>query len=331
MRGAEETSRARICVYGAGAVGGNFAVRLANAGHSVSAVARGAHLQAIRNGGLTMISGDARSTAKIVASADPADLGEQDLVIATLKGHALPDMAARIAPLLGPDTVVLFAQNGIPWWYADGLSPSRPAPPDLSALDPGGMLRRKIGIERTLGAVIYSSNDLVEPGVVKNNSPSRNRLIIGEVDDRDSDRVRLLRRLLSDAGIESPPCDDLRQRLWDKLIANIRASILAFLTEQTSREVFDDPDLRPIVDRLGADALAIASAHGITCVIDQKGPAAGHKSSMLQDYEKGRPQEIYPLITMPQAFGEIAGVSTPTLDTIAGLARAKAAARRQPA
>lgn len=318
--------KARICVYGAGAVGGNFAVRLARGGHDVSVVARGAHLDAIRANGLTLVSGDERTTVRVAATDDPAELGEQDLVISTLKGHALPDMAAKIAPLLGPGTPVIFAQNGIPWWYGDGLG-DRPLPPDVSSLDPGAMLRSKIGLARTLGGVIYSSNDLPEPGVVHNNSPTRNRLIIGEVDDADSRRIRHLRAVLTDAGIDSPPCDDLRRMLWDKLITNIRVSILAFLTEQTSYEVFHHPDLRPIVDRLGSEAVAIAAAHAITCELDDKGPAPGHKSSMLQDHERGRPQEIGPLLTMPQAFGRAAGIPAPTLDTIAALVRAKVNAR----
>lgn len=314
----------RICVYGAGAVGGNFAERLANAGHSVSVVARGAHLAALRSDGIRVRRGEDESHASVVASDDPASLGAQDLVIVTLKAHALADIADRIAPLLGEDTPIIFAQNGIPWWYAQGLGADRPAPPDLSLLH-ANQLSRQFARHRVIGGVINSSNDLVAPGIVKNNSPKRNRLVIGEIDDQPTARIAALRSAIEGAGIESPASDDLRARIWDKLISNMRVSLLAFLTGQTSREVWDDPELRPIVDRLGHETLAIAAAHGITCSLDGGGPSPGHKSSMLQDYERGRPQEIDALVTAPQLFARAAGIDTPTVDTIAGLVRSKAA------
>lgn len=313
----------RICIYGAGAVGGNFAVRLASAGHAVSVIARGDHLAAIRSKGLTLHSGDTHKTVQVAASDDPADFGEQDLVITTLKAHGLPSMAERMAPLLGAETPVVFAQNGIPWWYAHGLDPSWPTP-DLAVLNEP-LLAKSIGIERVIGGVIHSSNDVAEPGVIRNNSPRRNRLVVGEVDDSTTPRIVELRRLLSDAGIESPETDNLRAMIWDKLISNMRVSLLSFLVDKTSREVFDDPDIRPIVDRLGEEGVAIARAHGLTCKIDAGGPSPGHRSSMLQDYEQGRAQEIDALVTAPQLFARSAGVDTPTFDTVAGLVRAKAA------
>jgi 2-dehydropantoate 2-reductase len=314
----------RICIYGAGAVGGNFAVRLAAAGHTVSVVARGDHLAAIGSNGLTLHSGDSTTTVQVAASDDPAALGEQDLVIATLKAHALPAMAERIGPLLGPGTPVIFAQNGIPWWYAHGLAPSRPRPPARGLLNESG-LAAAIGVERVIGGVIHSSNDVARPGVIRNNSPKRNRLAIGEVDDAATPRIARLRALLEEATIESPPTGDLRALIWDKLISNMRVSLLSFLVERTSREVYDDPEIRPIIDRLGAEGVAIAAAHGVACTIDAGGPSPGHRSSMLQDYEQGRAQEIDALVTAPQLFSRAMHVDTPTFDTIAGLVRAKAA------
>ncbi len=314
----------RICIYGAGAVGGNFAVRLASAGHTVSVIARGDHLAAIRKSGLTMLSAETSTTVQVAASDDPSDLGQQDLVITTLKAHGLPSMAGRIGPLLGAKTPVLFAQNGIPWWYIYGLDPARPRPPELSVLN-AALLADKIGIDRVIGGVIHSSNDVAEPGIIRNNSPKRNRLAIGEVDDAASPRIVALRQILSDAGIDSPETKDLRTQIWDKLISNLRVSLVSFLVERTSREVFDDPDIRPIIDRLGAEGLAIAAAHGVTCKIDAGGPSPGHRSSMLQDYEQGRLQEIDGLVTAPQLFARKMNVETPALDTIAGLVRAKAA------
>src|SRR5215475_3539975 len=191
----------RICVFGAGAIGGNFAARLAEAGNDVSVVARGAHLEAIRAKGLTLIAGDKKIVAKVKASDRPADLGPQDAVISTLKATALQDLAKSVEPLLGPDTPVVFAQNGIPWWYGHGLAKSRPAAPDLSRLDPGGALAKAVGLHRVLGGVISSPNTVVEPGVVHNEVPERNVLSVGEPDDRSSPRIEALRATLRAAGI----------------------------------------------------------------------------------------------------------------------------------
>ena len=173
----------KICVFGAGAIGGNFAARLADAGNEVSVVVRGAHLEAIKAKGLTLIAGDKKIVARVKASDKPADLGRQDIVISTLKANGLPALAETVAPLLGPETGVVFAQNGIPWWYGRGLDKTRPAAPDLSRLDPGGALAKAVGYERTLGGAITSPNHVVEPGVVVNEQPDRNTLWVGEIDE----------------------------------------------------------------------------------------------------------------------------------------------------
>src|SRR5215470_13254999 len=195
----------RICIFGAGAVGSHFAVRLADAGHEVSCVIRGAHLAAMKANGLTLRVGDKETHVKVRASDDPATLGPQDLVISTLKATGVASLASGLKPLLGADTPVIFAQNGIPWWYDIGLPADHPAPPDLSFLDPGGALRAAIPKERIIGGVIFSSNEVIEPGVVQNLSPERNLLLIGECDDRASDRIAGLRTLLESASIGSAP------------------------------------------------------------------------------------------------------------------------------
>ena len=174
----------RICVFGAGAVGSHFAVRLALAGHDVSCVMRGAHLDAVKANGLTLRVGNGEFKAKVRASSDPAALGRQDAVICTLKATGLPSLADGLQPLLGEDTAVVFAQNGVPWWYDIGLSPRHPPVPDLAFLDPGGRLRAAIPKQLIVGGVVFSSNEVVAPGVVANLSPERNRLLIGECDDR---------------------------------------------------------------------------------------------------------------------------------------------------
>src|SRR3954469_18190479 len=201
----------RICVFGAGAVGSHFAVRLALAGHDVSCVMRGAHLDAVKADGLTLRVGNEAFRSTVRASSDPAALGPHDAVICTLKATGLPSFAEGLQPLLGEDTAVVFAQNGIPWWYDIGLSPSHPRVPDLAFLDPGGRLRAAIPKRLIVGGVVFSSNEVVAPGVVANLSPERNRLLIGECDDRQSERIARLRAALNEAAIESPDVAQIRE------------------------------------------------------------------------------------------------------------------------
>jgi len=239
----------RICVFGAGAVGSHFAVRLALAGHDVSCVMRGAHLDAVKANGLTLRVGNGEFKAKVHASSDPAALGRQDAVICTLKATGLPSLAEGLQPLLGEDTAVVFAQNGVPWWYDIGLSPRHPQVPDLAFLDPGGRLRAAIPKQLIVGGVVFSSNEVVAPGVVANLSPERNRLLIGECDDRQSERVAKLRAALNEASIDSPEVTQIRETIWSKLLTNMSMSVLCLLTGQTARAVRDDPALAEIVPR----------------------------------------------------------------------------------
>src|SRR5258705_4506152 len=174
----------RICIFGAGAVGSHFAVRLALAGHDVCCVMRGPHLEAVKAKGLTLRVGEAGFSARGKSSDDAATLGPQDLVISTLKANSLGSLVRGLPPLLGDNTGIVFAQNGIPWWYDIGLPPDHRPPPDLAFLDPGGRLRAVGSRERIVGGVIFSSNEVVEPGVVKNLSADRNRLLSVECDDR---------------------------------------------------------------------------------------------------------------------------------------------------
>ena len=315
----------RICVFGSGAVGSHFAVRLALAGHDVSCVMRGPHLEAVKANGLTLRVGEAAFTAKVAASDDPAALGPQDFVISTLKATGLAALAPGLQPLLGDDTAVVFAQNGIPWWYDLGLSADHPAVPDLAFLDPGGRLRAVIPKARIIGGVIFSSNEIVAPGVVANFSPERNRLLIGECDDRRSERIAQLRTVLNEASIESPEVLAIRETIWSKLLTNMSMSVLCLLTGQTARGVRDDPDLAEIVPRLLDEAAAVAqSCFPAVRRVTRTGPAPDHKPSILQDYELGRAMEIDVLVRAPAAFARAAGLSTPTLDMMAALATRQA-------
>ena len=315
----------RICVFGSGAVGSHFAVRLALAGHDVSCVMRGPHLEAVKANGLTLRVGEATFTAKVTASDDPAALGPQDFVISTLKATGLAALAPGLQPLLGDDTAVVFAQNGIPWWYDLGLSADHPAVPDLAFLDPGGRLRAAIPKARIIGGVIFSSNEIVAPGVVANFSPERNRLLIGECDDRRSERIAQLRTVLNEASIESPEVLAIRETIWSKLLTNMSMSVLCLLTGQTARAVRDDPALADVVPRLLDEANSVAqSCFAEVKRVTRTGPAPDHKPSILQDYELGRAMEIDALVRAPGAFARAAGLSTPMLDLLAALAVQKA-------
>jgi 2-dehydropantoate 2-reductase len=311
----------RICIFGAGAVGSHFAVKLALAGHDVSCLMRGPHLEAVKSNGLVLRVGDAEFAAKVKASDEPAALGPQDFVISTLKATGIAALAAGLRPLLGDGTAVVFAQNGIPWWYDIALSPHHPPPPDLGFLDPGGRLRSAVSRERIIGGVIFSSNEVVAPGVVANLSPDRNRLLVGECDDRTSDRIEQLRASLDAAKIESPPVPDIREAIWSKLLTNMSMSVLCLLTGQTARAVRDEPALREVIPRLLDEANGIAqSCYPQVKRVSRTGPAPDHKPSILQDYELGRAMEIDVLVRAPAAFARAAGLSTPMLDLMAALA-----------
>lgn len=311
----------RICIFGAGAVGGHFALRLARAGHEVACVMRGPHLYAVKEKGLTLRVGDSELSAKVKASDDPRALGHQDLVISTLKATAVKDLAEGLPPLLGEDTPVVFAQNGIPWWYDVGLPKDHPPSPDLSFLDPGGRLHAAIAKRRIIGGVIFSSNEVVAPGVVQNLSPDRNRVVVGECDDLSDERIASLRRTFEDAGIECPPAAQIREAIWSKLLTNMSMSVLCLLSGQTAKAVREDPVFKEVIPRLLEESNAIAQS----CIptvkrVTRTGPAPNHKPSILQDYELGRPMEIDALVRAPAAFARAARVSTPALEVMGALA-----------
>jgi 2-dehydropantoate 2-reductase len=311
----------RICIFGAGAVGSHFAVRLALSGHDVSCVMRGPHLEAVKAKGLTLRVDGAEFTAKVKASDDPAALGPQDVVISTLKANGLNSLVAGLPPLLGADTSVVFAQNGIPWWYDIGLAPDHPPPPDLGFLDSGGRLRAAVSKDRIIGGVIFSANEIVAPGIVSNNSTDRNLLVVGECDDRPTARIERLRAALTEAGVQSPPAARIREEIWTKLIGNMSISVLCLLTGQTVKQAVQDPALRDVVPRMLEEAQAIGQSCYSGVRRNTKGGAPpDHKPSLLQDYERGRPMEIDALVRAPAAFARAAGLATPMLDMLTALA-----------
>lgn len=328
----------RICIFGAGAVGGHLAAKLASAGHAVSAVARGANLAALKAGGIALREGARTYAGRLRASGDAAELGAQDVVFVTTKATALSAFADA-APALGhSETLFVFVQNGIPWWYAQGIhagaGAARPCPPDLARLDPGSRLAGAVPAEQLLGAVVYSSNIIDAPGQVSNFSAGRNMLVVGRPDDRETAKVAELRALLIAAGLHSPAVPDIRAAVWDKLLVNFASSLCVPIGEPISALV-EDPRLRAARERLFAEGRAIARAHGVRPEDAPRRPGGGqqtagaisHRPSMLQDYELGRPMEVEAILATPCAFARSAGVEAPALEQLAAIT-ARLAARK---
>ena len=319
----------RICVFGAGAVGGHFAAQLAAVGHDVSVIARGAHLEAMRRNGLTLVKGERRITARVRAAARPEEIGRVDCVLVTLKATGLGALADGVGPLLAPDTGVVFAQNGIPWWYAQGLAGRPPPPPDLARLDPEGTLARAVAPQQVIGGVVYSANEVIEPGVVRSNAPQRNVLVLGEPGGARSQRLVALSAALEQAEIQAPVEADIRRSIWAKLLINLGSSALGVVTGETVKDVMADPALAALRQRVHEEGTAIAAAHGVDPEgaplpppHQSGGPA--HRTSMLQDYERGRPMEIDAILMAPLWFARAAGVPAPALEALAALAAHKA-------
>jgi 2-dehydropantoate 2-reductase len=325
----------KICVFGAGAVGGHVAAKLAAGGHDVSVIARGAHLEAMRDKGITLVQGEKTIRGRVRAVADASSLGLQDFVFVTLKANALGDFAAAAAPIVGPQTGVVFGQNGIPWWYGVGLSPQRPKPPDLSKLDPGGRLQKILKPEQIIGGVVYSANEVREPGViVNNNMPGHNMIVVGRADDADSPRIAELRSLLQKNDLSSPDTTDIRTAVWAKIVQALGTGTLCTLTGAAIAAVRGSAALSKLAARLGDETRAIARAHGVDPDRAPNRPSGGqssgliaHKPSMLQDYERGRPMEVEAQLATPLAFARVANVAVPALETVVPLIAFKAAAK----
>ena len=319
----------KICVFGAGAIGGHLAMRLALGGAEVSIVARGAHLAAIRAHGLRMMAPDQDVTRPIAASADPTELGPQDAVLVTVKSPALPAVAAAIAPLLRPDTPVVFVINGIPWWYFDSAGDNL-AKLRLPQLDPDNALHDAIGPQRSLGGVVYSACEVTEPGVVHVESP-RNRLIIGEIDGTMSARAEAIAAPLRAGGIQIDLTDDIRSAVWTKLLMNLGGSPLSVLTTSAPMVNLAEPAIEVALRAIYAEGDAVARALGSNPTLDveaqlRSGRKLTHRPSMLQDLELGRPMEIATILNAPLQLARACGVATPTLDLITALARLRAQA-----
>jgi 2-dehydropantoate 2-reductase len=319
----------RVCVYGAGAIGGHLAIRLARGGADVAVVARGPHLAAIQANGLTVHAVDGTHRIAVRATDDPASLGVQDAVFVTVKAPALGDVAAGIGPMLGPDTPVAFVMNGIPWWYCLSLGGALDGQ-RLARIDPGDALFRAIGAGRAMGGVVYSASAVVAPGVVEVEQP-KSRVVLGEIDGAKSKRLAALAGLISAGGISGEAVADIRTEIWNKLISNIAGGTLAVLSGSAPKAVYTEDAAREASLRAMGEATAIAQALGSRPTTNHEArvksqSAMDHKPSILQDLELGRPMEIDGMFDAPLALARLVGVATPTLDLLVALCKLKARA-----
>lgn len=314
----------KICIYGAGAIGGYMAVCLAEAGYEVSVVARGAHLEAIRANGLTLLQGDSRRQVRLKASENPADLGVQDYVITTLKAHSIPTVAASMAQLFHDRTAVVTAVNGLPWWYFYGLEGSFSGT-RLESVDPGGVLWETLGPERAIGCVVYPACEVVEPGVVQH--VEGDRFTLGEPTGERTGRVMALSEALRAGGLKAPVKPRIRDEIWIKLWGNVSFNPISALTRATLDRILASDDVRAVARAMMVEAQTIAERIGVRFAIDVDrrllgGESVGvHKTSMLQDIERGRPMEIDATVASVQELGKLVDVPTPTIDTVLALVR----------
>lgn len=317
----------RICIYGAGAIGGYLGVELALAGAEVTLIARRAHLAAIRENGLKLRIGDEEKVARCAATDDPAEAGEQDCVIIALKAPSVPAVARQMAPLLGPETTIVTAMNGIPYWYFHGQDGPH-AGRRLETVDPGGVLWETLTPERAIGCVVYPAAEIVEPGVIQH--VYGNRFMLGEPDGSRSDRVRAISQAMTAAGFKAPVRPRIRDDIWIKLWGNLSFNPVSALTGGTLAGIAGDEGTRDVVRRMMIEAQAVGEALGVKFSVDVEtriGWAADtgeHKTSMLQDLELGRTMEIDALVSVVAELGRLVAVETPTIDIVLALVKQRA-------
>ncbi len=317
----------RICIYGAGAIGGYLGVQLALAGEEVTLIARGPHLAAMQKNGLKLLIGDEERVAQPRSTNDPAEAGPQDYVIITLKAPSVPGIVDLIQPLLGPETAVVTAVNGIPWWYFYQLEgPWRDY--RLKSVDPGGQQWEKIGPERVIGCVVYPATEVSEPGVIQH--IDGNRFSLGEPGGEKSERVRQLSKALNKAGFKAPIRAQIRNEIWVKLWGNLTFNPISALTHATLDVIATDPGTQTVVRAMMLEAQTIGEKLGVRFGVDIDRRIAGaaavgaHKTSMLQDLERGRSMEIDALLTVVQEMGRLVEVETPTIDVVLPLIQQRA-------
>jgi len=318
----------KVCIYGAGAIGGYLGAGLALADAAeVSLVARGPHLAAMQENGLTLVKDSETRTASVTATDDPASLGAQDYVVVTLKAHSVIPALDGIKALLGPDTAVVWAVNGIPWWYFHGLDgPYHDT--RLRTLDPDDAQWNALGPERMIGCVVYPACEVSEPGVIQH--VEGDRFSLGEPSGEKTERVTALSKALIAAGFKAPVRPRIRDEIWIKLWGNLSFNPVSALTHATLEEIGTDPGTRAIVRAMMVEAQTVAEKLGVKFAIDvdkrlEGAVAVGaHRTSMLQDLERGRPMEIDALVTVVQELARLTDTPSPMIDTVLALVQERA-------
>jgi 2-dehydropantoate 2-reductase len=315
----------RICVFGAGAIGGYMAALLAASGREVAVIARGDQLRAIRASGITLRMGGREITARVNATDNPAEVGPQDLVICALKAHQAHESAPLMMPLLGPDTPIVTAMNGIPWWYFY----KHGGPFDgrwLESVDRAGRQWTLIGPQRAIGCVVDPACEVVAPGVIEHRE--FNRFTLGEPSGVRSDRVQAVSRVLIEAGFDAPIRDNIRWNVWLKLWGNVCFNPISALTRATLDRIAGYPELRALCVNVMQEARAVSGALGVDIpgeMVERRLNAAasvtGHKMSMLQDLERGRSMEIDALVSAVEELGRWTSVPTPTISVLLALVK----------
>ena len=321
----------KLCIYGAGAIGSYLGAALVEAGCDVSLIARGPHLEALKKNGLTLEIDGAARRIEIPCTDDPSTLGPQDYVILTVKAHSVAPAVDKIATLLGPETAVVTAQNGLLWWYFYALEgPWQDH--RLETTDPGGRIWSTLGPERAIGCVVYPSCEIVRPGVVRH--LEGNRFMLGEPTGEKSERVRALADAMTVGGLKAPVRTKIRDDIWFKLLGNATFNPVSVLTSATLEQMGGDPGVRDVIKTLMGEVQQVASTLGVRFPMDLDkridGAAAvgAHKTSMLQDYEQGRPLELDALVASVAELGRLVGIATPVLDATLALTKLKVEAAR---
>jgi 2-dehydropantoate 2-reductase len=317
----------KICIYGAGAIGGYMGAELALAGADVTLIARGPHLEAMQKDGLRLITEDGERTAQVSAFENPEDAGPQDYVIITLKAHSVPSIVDAIQPLMGPDTAVVWGVNGVPWWYFHQLDGDY-CDMRLETVDPGGVQWDKIGPERIIGCVVYPAAEVIEPGVIKH--IEGNRFSLGEPSGEKTNRVQALAEELQKGGLRVPIRPRIRDEMWVKLWGNLSFNPISALTGATLEQMCTEPDTRTLIKAMMLEAQEVGEKIGVKFPVDvekriEGGKAVGaHKTSMLQDLERGRPMEIDALVSAVSEMGRMTGTPTPNLNGVLAMVKMRA-------
>jgi 2-dehydropantoate 2-reductase len=317
----------RICIFGAGAIGGFLGAELALAGEDVTLIARGPHLAAMQANGLRLIRDGRERVAEVRCFENAADAGPQDYVVITLKAHSVPGVVDQLAPLFGADTAVVWGVNGVPWWYFHGVEGSW-RDRRLESVDPGGVQWNGIRPERALGCVVYPACEVVEPGVVRH--IDGDRFTLGEPNGEKSPRAIAFSEALIRAGLKAPVRPRIRDEIWIKLWGNLCFNPISALTHATLDVIATDPETRAVARAMMLEAQAIGERLGVRFGIDVEKRIAGaaavgaHKTSMLQDLERSRPMEIDALVSAVQEMGRLVEVPTPTIDIVLALVRQRA-------